>query len=298
MILQNHRLQVHFSDPSQLQTRRFDHTAVAEQVVLDGKYVFCTPEQVLPGRRTTCGKGLCGEFVLSGAAEKTEAGQWFLKPGVGLLRQPKDGMPYDMWQKYDMQPFPVTAKKEGNRAVFTQQAAARGGYALDIQKIFTLQDNRLILEIHVTNSGDTEMALQEYQHNFVSLNGIGAGPGYILELGCDKLLPQIVGCTLRQGDEATLPSAVRAEGSNVIWEDDLSSKVLYHRCEDIDPNAPYRWTLRRRDLSISVSEETDFCPSRIDLWAVEHCICPEFYHAVRLAPGESAHWRRTWTFCP
>lgn len=296
MELKNHRLAVTFADPAALQNLRFDRTAMVTQVILDDKYAFCTPEQVLPGRRTTQGMGLCGEFVLEGPAEEAEAGQWFVKPGVGLLRQPQTAMPYDMWRSYEAQFFPVAAQKGDDRITFTQRAVPGGGYGVDIRKTFSLRENRLILDISAVNSGEKPITLREYQHNFLSLAGKPVGPGYILELACDKRLPEIEGQTLRQGDEIVLPSAVRVEGSRVLWGDDLNGKVMYHRSEDIDPDAPYRWTLRHRDTGVSVSGETDFCPSRIDIWAVEHCICPEFYHTLRLAPGESAQWRRVWTF--
>lgn len=296
MKLENSRLQVIFADPEQLKTQRFDHTAMVSQVVLDGKYTFCTPEQVLPARRTTFGFGLSGEFVLTGAAEAAEGGEWFCKPGVGLMMQLSDNMPYDMWKQYELQPFPVTAETAAEQIIFRQKAIPRGGYAVDIEKAFSLRDNRLVLDISVRNTGDLAITLQEYQHNFVCLEGMPVGEGHVLDLPCDCLLSEVEHQTLRQGDEITLPSAVRVEGASVIWEQDMNGKILYHRSEAVDPAGPHRWTLRHLRSDVSVSEEVGFCPSRVDIWSVEHCVCPEFYHTVHLAPGESAHWCRTWSF--
>lgn len=296
MKLENARLQVKFAGPEQLQSQRFDRTAMVAEVILDGRYAFCTPEQVLPTRRTTLGRGLCGEFVLEGAAEAAGAGQWFCKPGVGLMKQTDRGMPYDMWKQYELRPFPVTAERTAEQVIFRQKGIPCGGYAVDIEKAFSLRDNRLVLDISVRNAGERDCILQEYQHNFLSLEGMPVGEGYVLDLGCDKALPRIVNETLRQGDEITLPSAVRVEGTSVFWEKDMKERILYHRSEEADPSAPHRWTLRHLRSRVSVSEETGFCPSRIDIWSVEHCACPEFYQTVRLAPGEAAHWRRVWTF--
>lgn len=295
MKLENERLRVAFAAPEELCTQRFDHTAQVSEVILDGKYAFCTPEQVLPGRVTTEGRGLCGEFVLAEAAEAAKAGQWFCKPGVGLLKQLADGAPYDMWKSYECRPFRVTAELTSDRAVF-RQAAIPGSYAVDVGKVFTLEENRLILDITLTNSGEKACFVQEYQHNFVSLEGKAIDRGYILDLACDRTLAQIEGSTLRQGDEIRLPSAVAASENRVVWEKEMTGKVLYHRSGDIDPGKPYRWTLRHTHSPASVTEETDFCPTRIDIWAVEHCVCTEFYNACAIAPGEQAHWRRTWRF--
>lgn len=296
MKLENERLHVRFADPELVQTQRFDHTAIVTEVILEGKYSFCTPEQVLPGRRTTNGIGLCGEFVLAGAAESARAGEWFCKPGVGLLKQLEGGMPFDMWKHYEVRPFAVTADSTSDQILFRQSAVPSGGYAVDIEKAFCLRGNRLMLDITVRNTGDKEWVLQEYQHNFVSLEGMEIGPGYVLDLCCDKTLSQIEGKTLRQGDEIHLPSAVRFEKNSVFWEKDMREKILYHRSEEIAPGMPRCWTLRHLRSGASVSEETNFCPTRIDIWSVEHCACTEFYQTVRLAPGEEAHWRRTWTF--
>lgn len=293
MELKNGRLQIKFGEIS---TQRFDRTAVVTEVVLDGKYAFCTPEQVLPRRRTTNGRGLCGEFVLPGAAEGAKAGEWFVKPGVGLLKQTQDGAGYDMWKSYECRPLEVMAEIGQAQAVFRQKEIVSGGYGVDIEKRFSLEENRLILDISVTNVGETSMELQEYQHNFVSIEGLPVSEGYILELPCDRTLPGIVENTLRQGDEIRLPSAVAVAGNSVCWKSDMTEKILYHSSEEIDPAAPRRWTLRHASSRVSITEEADFLPTRLDVWSVEHCVCAEFYNAVTLAPGEAARWRRTWTF--
>ena len=298
MNLSNHRLSVTIADPSKLQTQRFDHTALIRQVLLDGKYTFCTPEQVLPHRRTTFGFGLAGEFLLEGAAEETRKGQWFLKPGVGLMEQRADFAPYDMWQHYNVKPFPVSVAQEGDSLVFTQESGEAGGYGIRIQKQLSLRENRLIMDIQADNTGKKPCILREYQHNFLSLEGKPIGPGYALEIPCDRTLGDIIRKTLRQGDEIVLPSAVRVEDSRILWTDDLNGKVMYHRSDDIAPDAPHRWTLRHTQSPCTVSEAVDFIPSRMDIWAVEHCACTEFYFSAGLLPGESARWQRVWTFGP
>lgn len=296
MKLENERLQITFAEPSKLKTQRFDHTAVVTQVVLDGKYQFCTQEQVLSGRRTCNGIGLCGEFVLE-TAEDAKAGEWFLKPGVGLLKQANDNQSYDIWSTYEVQPFSVTVENITNHTLsFYQKGLSCNGYGIDIKKTFHLQDNRLILDIAVQNTGTKDFLLQEYQHNFVSLENLPIDQGYVLELPCDENLVKIENCTLRQGDEITLPSAVFVQDHNVYWKKNMDGSVLYHLSEKTRKEVPYYWTLKHLKSPVSVTEETDFCPGRIDVWAVEHCICTEFYQTVALAPGEITHWQRTWTF--
>lgn len=296
MKLKNERLEVRFIPPEQNHNQRFDHTAAVGQVTLDGKYTFCTREQLRPGRRTTFGQGLSGEFVLEGAAEEAKAGEWFSKPGVGLLKQQEDHAPYDMWKSYEQRPFPVTVEKIGDTLIFRQRSEASGGYGVDIEKAWQLRENRLSLDISVTNAGEKRILLREYQHNFLCLDGLPVGEGYVLELDYDCELASIENATLRQGDEALLPSAVQVRDGAVYWTRDLEERILYHRSVNVASAANARWKLRHLHNSLSVSEEVDFRPDRIDVWAVEHCVCPELYHSVGLEPGENTCWRRIWIF--
>lgn len=296
MILENERLQIQFAEPEQFQNQRFDRTAVVSQVLLDETHTFCTKEQILPGRKSSHGVGLCGEFVLDGAAEKARSGEWFCKPGVGLLRQTDDYHPYDMWNRYEIHPAAVTAQHTDHSIVFHQKGIPWNDYGVNITKAFHLRENSLILDITVNNIGANACCLCEYQHNFICLDALLTGRGYILDLPCDADLKRIEQATLRQGDEVHLPSAVQVKGGSVYWMRDLENRVLYHRSERISIREPWSWNLHHTRTNLSVTEQTDFCPSRIDVWTVEHCICPEFYNKVALKPGEAACWRRTWTF--
>lgn len=294
MKLDNSRLLVQFAPQEAVKTQRFDRTAMVEQVTLDGKYTFCTQEQLLPQRRTTFGFGLCGEFVLEGAAEEAAAGEWFAKPGVGLLRQKEDGMPWDMWQHYDCRPFPVSVRQEEEKRTFCQSGEAENGYGFRIEKTFFLRNNALVMEVAVCNIGEKSAVLKEYQHNFLSLNAQPVGPGYRLEIPCDGNLSQIVGKTLRQGDEASLPGAVCMEGQAVCWTQDMDQKIVYHSSRSIRETSHWGWKLSFGNLS--ATEELSVCPSRVDVWSIEHCVSPELYCSAVIAPGQTARWRRTWTF--
>lgn len=296
MKLKNEHLQITFTDPAAMDSPRFDHAGFITEVLLDDTYQFCMPEQMIPGRRNSHGMGLCGEFIL-GTGELAQEGEWFYKPGVGLVKQTEDFKKFDIFGTYEVQSYPVTTEQPSDQCItFSQKGIPWNGYAADLQKTYSLQDNQLILDIQVTNTGTEKFELSEYQHNFVSLDQISAGPGYVLELPCDGNIQALSDATLRWGDEAKMPSIVSVQETAVHWTDRADNRVLYHESYDMKSDAPYCWKLSHKQSPLSVTEEVDFCPSMIIVWSVEHCICAELYHAVKLAPGEKAQWRRKWTF--
>ena len=296
MELKNKRLKITFAEAGELTTPRFDHTGFITHVLLDDKYQFCMPEQFIEGRRNSNGRGLCGEFVIA-TGELAKEGEWFQKPGVGLIKQTADFQKFNIFGTYEAQFAPVEIFKKRKTTVgFFQKGIPCNGYCVDIKKTFHLQNNQLILEIEAINTGSKELELSEYQHNFLSLDNLPVGPGYILELPCDENVAQLENATLRWGDEFPMPSIVSVKGSTVSWTAIADNRVLYHESYNIKNKAPYHWRLSHKQSSLSVKEEVSFFPSMLIVWSVEHCICAEFYHTVKLMPGECTHWTRTWTF--
>ena len=296
MKLKNNRLQITFENPSTMTTPRFSHAGFITEVLLDDTYQFCMPEQILPNRRNSHGHGLCGEFVLP-TGELTKCGEWFFKPGVGLVQQTADFQRFNIFGTYEIQPFPIIVEQPSqDTIIFKQTGPSHDGYGAEICKTYRLENNQLILDIEVTNTGAKTLDFSEYQHNFVSLEQKPVGPGYVLEHPCDKNLSQLEDATLSWGDERHLDSAVYLKDQSVHWKDFMDEKVLYHESYDALSEAPASWTLSHEDSPVSVSEEVDFTPSMIIVWSVEHCVCAELYYNAKILPGDTARWRRTWTF--
>ena len=296
MKLKNNRLQITFENPSTMTTPRFSHAGFITEVLLDDTYQFCMPEQLLSNRRNSHGFGLCGEFVLP-TGELTKCGEWFFKPGVGLVQQTADFQRFNIFGTYEVQQFPITVHQENDFSIsFFQKGLPWRGYCTDIKKTYSLEENQLILDIEVTNTGSEVLELNEYQHNFISLEQKPVGPGYVLELPCDKSIALLEQATLRQGDEHPMPSIVSVEDTKVHWIARADDRILYHESYDVDSQAAAFWTLKHEDSSLSVTEKVDFTPSMIIVWSVEHCVCAELYYGAKIAPGDTARWRRTWTF--
>lgn len=278
---------------------RFDGSAMVEQVILHGRHRFCQPEQRIAGRVTCYGFGLCGEFDIPGIADDVPAGGWFPKPGVGLLRQQEDRAPYHIMRAYEAQRFPKKWEISPDRAVFTEEPVPCMGIALRIRRELQLDANTLTLTTTVENTGEREVTLTEYQHNFVAIDDLPVGDGYCLEIPWDGTLGELPGRFRPLAEGQAVTPGIRVEGQRACWNAPPQHATWHKVTEagDIRPMSEYRWTLSHRDNPASVSEISRFKPGRLVLWGVEHCICTEVYHAAALAPGGRDSYQRTWLFC-
>lgn len=298
--IKNERLMVSFRyAPDKLFSERFESIGVVDQICLDGKHRFCEPEQRMPGRITCNGVGLCGEYVWDELAREAAPKEWFPKIGVGLLKQRPEGGNYNMWRHYEVKPYPTKAEFEGEKAVFTQESVPCMGVAARLTKEITLYADELHMKVTLENQGERVLKLAEYQHNFLSLNGAEVGPGYRLEIPFAQSLAGIENLAYDVNDVRSRKSGfMETEGNSIVWNRRMDGHG-YHMDipqEQLDIRGGAYWKLTHRDQCVSVAEKLTFCPSRVVLWGVEHCICTEVYIPILVIPGHSQSWTRIWKF--
>lgn len=298
--IQNERLKVTFRYlPDVLFSERFESIGVAEQVCLDGKYLFCEPEQHIPQRPTCNGIGLCGEYVWDALAEEAAPGAYFPKIGVGLLKQRPEGGKYNMWKHYEVQPFPVHAEFYADRAIFTQTSTECLGVATKLTKEVFLQGNALHMHVTLENHGSRVLQLEEYQHNFLCLNGAPVGPGYRLDVPFALSLKGIENRAYDAGNPVQWKSGyLRTEGTCILWNRTMDGHGYHLEIpkEQLDVRKGAYWKLTHNTVPAAITEKITFSPSRLVLWGVEHCICTEVYIPIFVAPGEKQEWERIWVF--
>lgn len=298
--IKNHRLEVCFRyDPAKVFSERFESIGVMDKITLDGKYNFCEPEQYIADRVTCHGVGLCGEYVWDELAEEAAPGDKFPKLGVGLLTQCPDGGAYDMWKHYEVEPFPVHAQFGEDYAVFVQEPVSCLGVAARITKKVWLEENSIHTCTTVENTGERPLKLGEYQHNFVSINGLRTGSGYHLSVPFDGTLQDIEQAAFQQGDFShRLSGFMQVFDGTVHWVRDMDGYSYHKITEQKDlhmENGAY-WRLTHDAVPLCIEEYISFTPERLVMWGIEHCICAEVYVPISVLPGETQSWERTWVF--
>jgi len=264
---------------------RFNWNCFVDSILLDGEYQFAEPEQRFPDRVTSRGKGLCSEYQQRYVHDETPVGEKWPRMGCGyIIREEK---PYQFMRFYPVEPFQTTWDASENAVRFTTEAALCQGYAYREEKTVSVSGNQIIIETTLYNQGEKQIVAQEYNHNFLSLNGAPVNEKYRL------LLPQFNNVEhIMEGGQL-----VGREGYLTWSGAPKAGEPFFNFLNDVKPDLqPVIWKLVHDELPISVSESDDFVPVRGVVWGVEHCICTEVFVNIDLAPGQSQHWVRKWTF--
>ncbi|MCL2059708.1 MAG: hypothetical protein FWH01_11760 [Oscillospiraceae bacterium] len=286
--LQSDRLRVDVSEPGVAPntTTRFDRAGFVEEVVLDGIHRFCASEPRNLSHTSSGGRGICNEYIVT-TAEEAAIGDYFMKPGIGLLLKETDS-PYRFMNPYKVDPFTIDVSHVANVIQFVTQPKLCGGYALKQVKRMEVVGNRLDMCVKLENTGEKEFVAREYCHNFITVNCMTLGPNYNLEFpsGKDRGDAQLEGELMAAGKGFTFSGPLQRARMFTMEADEFSTA----------PGKPFEWIFKNvaEGAQVHVYEQIDLC--RVVLWSVNHMMSTESFHAIKLAPGESDEWKRSWVF--
>ncbi|TDF91717.1 hypothetical protein [Paenibacillus piri] len=287
------RLRIELPEPGEAPntSTRFDRAGFISEVVLDGMVRFCASEpQNLP-HPSSSGRGLCNEYRFN-ICEDVKIGEYFPKFGIGLFRKEEEG-PYIFHKKYkDIIPFEISLEQHADRVIFVTEPMPCQKYALRTTKTISLAGNSLTMTVKAENVGDKEMALEEFCHNFISIDGMAIGSDYQLELPqCPDLGYE------RLNNRSGRPGSMRGNGKGITFCEFSAIDTDYSiEPNDMEDTVPFTWKMIHKGARAFVECEDRFKPSKIAIWAVDHMLCPEIIHGFHLMPYESNEWTRVWKF--
>lgn len=291
--LQSGRLRVELADPGEAPNTkfRFDRAGYITEIILDGSVRFCASEPHNLRHPHSGGRGLCSEYRFDASGEAAP-GEYFPKFGVGLIRKEQEE-PYLFHKSYkEVRPFPVEVRAENDTAVYITRPVSCLGYAIAAEKRITVSGSELTMEIKMTNTGEKSVDIQEYCHNFISIDGMAAGSDYRLDMpGIGDLGDR------RLTDRRGAPSGLRGCGKGITFcEPALTATDFAVVTDQISHDVPFLWRLSHKGAMAYVEGEESFTPSQINIWAMDHMMCPEVFHSFSLKPGEIHSWKRKWRF--
>ena len=129
--------------------------------------------------------GPAEEFPRPQGFDTAKVGEAFVKLGVGLLRKAAD-TPYSCYESYEIvNPGTRSVRTTPTSVEFTHQLAdARTGFEYVYRKTVSVDPNRPDLHIAHTlhNTGQVAIKTEQYNHNFLTLDGAQVGPSFVIAL--------------------------------------------------------------------------------------------------------------------
>lgn len=293
ILLKSDRLEVGIREPMEKPNDgfRFDRAGYISDVVLDGERYFCASEPRNLIHPSSGGRGLCSEYRFDVSTE-AEVGEYFPKFGIGLIRK-EDSEKYCFYRRYrELRPFVCHYECKNDSVTFLTEPMICLGYGMRTKKKISVMGNQICMEIEAENCGEKIIHMQEFCHNFISIDGMAVGSDYELEI---PLAPDLGDARIpnRRGFSGNF----RGNGKGVTFceftpiDTDLSIDT-----EKLEKALPFQWKMTHKGAGAYVQEEDSFLPGQINIWGVDHILSPEIVHVFDLELGETEKWTRTWTF--
>lgn len=291
-ILSNARLQLEVMDPAAAQPyyrgARFSPVANVLRAVLDGHDFLYSPVAHDPLQEDA---GLAMEFDLfqrdfgpPGFVEAAD-GEGFVKVGVGVLK--KAGEKYNCAISYEIIKRAETDTTwSRDSAQFYQVCDGVNGYAYVLDVTVSLSAEEVEVQYQLRNTGAKELLTEQYAHNFFQFDGRVAGPDYEVEFPYDF--------------EATIPKPViEKRGKSLVLNDEITPKIKAAQAH-IDPLGDARSSdsviVRNRNAGMEIVAQLSRPVSRFTLHVAPPYLAPEQFLLIKLEPGETTQWTRTYKF--
>lgn len=264
---------------------RFDWTGKIVTVQYQGKHVTGT-ELADAAEDTFCGKGFYNEFGINAPVgfDETEAGGWFHKIGVGLLR--KEEGPYDFSKAYEIQPLEFEVATGADKLRIKCQAPDLNGYSYFLEKEIALLENGFQINYYLENTGKRTITTNEYNHNFLAIDRALIGRDYVLKFPF-QIQPALFGETVnpeKMVDIGRREVTFRGNPQEPFFFSNLSGG------ETVDA----QWALKNTKSKIGISETGNFRTHSVNLWGWGHVVSPELFFHIMIQPGQSEKWSRTY----
>ena len=287
MRLSTDRLTVEIAEPGVFpaNTSRFDWTGFVTSIKLDGVYEFCTCEPTNLVHPSTGGVGLCNEYLCPQLCDAVKPGEKFEKFGIGLFTKP-DQEGYCFYRKYEIQPFPMNWKSDRDSVTFVTEPNQSAKNSIRQEKKIRVSGQDLEMQVKIENTGTNTLKMEEFCHNFLTLDGLKIGPDYRLDI------PYI-----REEKVMEAGTLYGKAGQFSFRAYNEKAALLQIKKEEVNRQAQlYAWTLSHEKSPVYIRCTDEFCPAHVDIWSIDHIISVETFYSIELRPGDSVSWKRRWHF--
>ena len=278
------RAQVLAPENSRYKRTRFNHSGFIADVWYAGTRFTQYERNQNDGFISTDGCGLCSSYDGDQTMRDARVGEWYLKPGVGLIRREEKDWGICDWPAY--QPLDTRMEAEERAAYFETDTPNVNGYAYHEERRVRLEGDQIRLEVLLRNTGEKPLIMEDYCHNFISLGDAEIGPAYRLDVPAMRRPQEL--------NDSPLANALTGDEKGFTFSGEIL-KAFYGKTFDVT-SAPVTWKMTHRDMTAFVQEADSFTPGRIAVWGDYYVLSCEVFMPIDLAPGGEVRFTRTWTF--
>ena len=218
--------------------------------------------------------------------DEAEAGEGFLKIGVGILR--RDAEPYDRFKLYEIIDEGERSFNHNDGSAVFGQRLNYGKYGYNyVKKVSIEEDGGLVIEHKLVNLGCNAMDFQTYNHNFFVLDGAFTGRDTEFDLPFKP-----------SGHWRSEYDCVHLTDSGIRFTRDLEpgESVFMGDLQGPEPQRNYSFRLLNRAKGLTVDASSDATMDYAVFWCNHEVACLEPYIKFHIEPGESAEWNIRYKF--
>ncbi|WP_297794338.1 hypothetical protein [uncultured Eudoraea sp.] len=283
-ILKNNKLEIHIDLPFEnYNFSRFDWTGKIAKVKFQNVLVSGI-ERTDALNEHHFGKGFYNEFGIDAPLgfEETNTGDWFHKIGVGLLK--KDDSPYLFSKNYEIKPAEFNTIPESNRISISCKSEAINGFSYVLRKLISLHESSFSVKYHLENTGEKDIATNEYSHNFIAINNELIGEKYTLKFPF-TLKSELFEESVNPGQNVVIRQ------KEITFKRTPEEQFFFSNLSGGE-SVRAAWELMNFDSKIGIRETTDFQTNKVNLWGWKHVVSPELFFRIFIKPGQSIEWTR------
>lgn len=265
---------------------RFERAGIIAQLAYRGHtYFLGTPEGHRPLDNGVC-YGPAEEWFHALAWRDARVGEPFLKMGVGLYERPAH--PLHMWYcaYWPQAILPWTTRIADGTAEFTQVCDGPRGWGYRYIKRLVLEPDRPVLRIEheLTNTGRHIIDGEQYNHNFISLDGLAPQAGY----RCDF--------TYAPKPAVDISRLARIDGRSLILTAGTVQPFGFDLTGWSNPLAAQGMSVSCAGTSAQLLISGSAPLAKLFFFCAPDYLSLEPFIRVVVAPGATTSWTRTYTF--
>ena len=175
---------------------------------------------------------------------------------------------------------------ESNKIITDCLSQIINGYSYVMKKEIELFESGFMITYNLHNTGEKTISTNEYNHNFLAINKDLIGSHYILKFPF-KIKPALFGATVNPEEKVEI-------GQNEITFNNTPYEQFFFSNLSGNENVNASWELINTKSKIGISETASFKTRKVNLWGWKHVISPELFFNIKVNPGQTIEWSRTY----